>query len=326
MSLRSSVKARHSAYLLLAAFFWGTTFVAQSIAMQTDIGPFTYNMCRFFLGGIVLLPLAIVNGHHDPYAINFKGESEIELRPSFVERKRNFIIGGAVVGLCIFAAGALQQIGLMYTTAGKSGFVTALYIVIVPIFALLLLRKKCSPLVWIAIAIAVVGFFFLCVTENFSINQGDLITLGGSFIYALHILSVDYFGQRTNGIQLSCSQLFVAGALSAICAFVLETPTVSIIVENASTIAYAGILSSGVAFTLQIVGQRDLHPATASLLMSLESVISVLAGWIILGDVLSSREILGCLLVFTGVVLAQIPWPPEKKIRFEQAKVEHSKI
>ena len=311
------MRVRHSVYLVLAAFFWGTTFVAQSVAMDR-VEPFTYNMCRDFIGALFLLPLAIRTGRIDPLAVNYRGEAIPGITAPAEERRKNLIRGGLIVGLCMFAAGGFQQVGLGYTTAGKSGFVTALYIVLVPVFALIFFRKKCSPLVWAAVAVAVVGFFFLCVKEDFTVNKGDLITLGGSVVYALHILSVDHFVTRTDGIQLSCFQLVFAGILSTITAFAVETPSLSAIIACAGPILYAGILSSGVAFTLQIVGQKGLNPVTASLLMSLESVISVLAGWIVLGDELTSKEILGCVLVFSGVILAQIPMPGHREKKAPQ--------
>ncbi len=302
----NSVKVRHSTYLLLAAFLWGTTFVAQSIAMET-MEPFTYNMCRFFLGAIVLFPFAALTGRIDPKSINYRGKEIPGVTRPVETRRKTLLVGGIVVGICLFFAGGFQQAGMVYTTAGKSGFVTALYIIIVPVIGFLFFHKKVSPLLIAAIGVAIVGFFLLCIKENFTINRGDLITLGASVMFALHITSVDYFSPRTNGIQLSFLQFLIAGALSMIPAFLLETPNLSIILANWGTIGYAGIFSAGIAYTLQIIGQRGLNPTVASLLMSLESVISALAGWIILGDVLTVKELSGCVLVFAGVILAQLP-------------------
>ncbi|MGI6118484.1 MAG: DMT family transporter [Bilifractor sp.] len=302
------IRFRHSLYLILATFFWGTTFVAQSVAMD-GLGPFTFNMCRCAVGSLVLLPLGIGTGRIDPLAVNYRGNEIPGLSLPAKERRKNLLKGGVVVGLCMFAASGFQQMGLVYTTAGKSGFVTALYIILVPVISRILFRKKCSPLVWAAVALAVAGFFFLCVRKGFSINKGDLITLCGSCFWALHILSVDHFVQKTNGIQLSCVQMIVSGIGSAVVAGLAETPSWSSIVACTGPILYAGILSSGVGFTLQIVGQKGLNPTTAALLMSLESVISVFAGWIVLGDALTPREILGCALVLAGVILAQLPDP-----------------
>ncbi len=304
-STQHSLKLRHSFYLLLAAFLWGTTFVAQSIATDL-IGPFTYNAARFFLGSAVLLPLAIVTGRIDPLAANYRGSEIPGISRNRASRIRDLAIGGIACGLCLFLAGGFQQIGIIYTTAGKSGFVTALYIILVPVIGLFFHRKS-SPMIWAAILIAVAGFYLLCVTEDLSINRGDVITLGSSFMFACHILTIDHFSPRVNGIQLSCVQFFTAGMLSLIPAFLLETPSFAVILNSWMPICYAGILSSGVAYTLQIIGQRGIHPTVASLLMSLESVISVLSGWLILGDAMSLREIAGCALVFAGVILAQLP-------------------
>lgn len=329
-----SYKMRHSFYLILATIFWGTTFVAQSIAMKY-MEPFTYNACRFFVGAAVLLPLVFLAGRRDPLAVNYKGNksgpqaekainetggsvsaSEVsgkrgtehspEILP-LVQRRKNLLAGGILVGICLFFAGGLQQAGMVYTTAGKAGFITALYIVLVPVLGLLIFRKKCSLIVIPAIAIAIVGFFFLCVKQGSPINRGDLITLVSSVIFAMHILTVDYFNPKVNGIQLSFIQFIVAGCLSLIPAFLLETPSWSGIGQCIGPILYAGILSSGGGYTLQIIGQKGLNPTAASMLMSLESVVAAISGWLILGDVLSGRELFGCVLVFAGVILAQIP-------------------
>ncbi|MGN0362179.1 MAG: DMT family transporter [Bilifractor sp.] len=300
-----SLKIRHSLYLLSAALIWGTAFVAQSIAAQ-NLGSFTYNFCRFYVGALVLLPIAVLVGKKDPLSPGYTGKPIPGITRSRRERRRDLLIAGTACGIVLFLAGSFQQIGLEYTTAGKSGFITALYIILVPIFGLFL-HKKCPPAVWAAVVLAVIGFYLLCVREGFSINRGDLITLGCSFMFAIHILTIDHFIPRVNGVQLSCIQFLVAGTLSVFPAFMLESPSIHAIILCAGPILYAGILSSGIAYTLQIIGQRGLNPTLASLLMSLESVISALSGWIVLGDSLSGKEILGCVLVFTGVILAQLP-------------------
>ncbi|MCC6093678.1 MAG: DMT family transporter [Eubacterium sp.] len=300
-----SVKVRHSIFLLLAALIWGTTFVAQSIAAQS-MGTFTYNFCRFYVGALVLLPVAVLVGRKDPLSPGYTGKPVPGITRSIHERRRDLLVAGTACGIILFLAGSFQQMGLEYTTAGKSGFITALYIILVPVFGLFL-HKKCPPAVWAAVILAVIGFYLLCVREGFSINRGDLITLGCSCMFAIHILTIDHFIPRVNGVQLSCIQFLVAGTLSVISAFLLETPSIHAMILCIGPILYAGILSSGIAYTLQIIGQRGLNPALASLLMSLESVISAISGWIILGDALSGKEILGCVLVFSGVILAQLP-------------------
>lgn len=300
-----SLKVRHSIMLLFCSLLWGTTFVAQDIAME-NLGPFTYNACRFFLGALFLLPLAILGGRKDPNSINYRGENNSY---PLQERRRNFLKAAFIVGNCMFWAGSFQQIGIMYTTAGKCGFVTALYIVLVPLFGYFIFHRKCSPLVYVAIFVAVIGFYLLCIKEDLSVNRGDLITLAGAVIYAFHILSVDYFSPRICPYQLSCAQLVFSGALSLVAALLFETSSWQAILSSFGSIAYAGILSAGVAYTLQIVGQRGLNPTAASLIMSLESVISAISGWLVLGDTFTHKELAGCILVFCGVILAQLPAP-----------------
>ena len=286
--------------LLTAAVFWGTTFVAQSIAMDT-LEPYIYNACRFLLGAVVLFPPAVLIGRRDPLSVNYRGSDP-------AAKKGPLLQGGILCGLCLFFAGSFQQVGMQYTTAGKAGFITALYIVLVPVFGLFL-KRKCSPLIVPAVALAVVGFFFLCIKEGFSVGRGDAIVMCCSFVFAMHILTVDHFSPRVDPVQLSCLQFLTAGLMSLIPAFLFETPHLADILACWKPIAYAGILSSGVAYTLQIIGQRGLHPAVAALIMSLESVISALSGWLVLGDVLTKKEFLGCILVFAAVVLAQVPLP-----------------
>lgn len=203
----------------------------------------------------------------------------------------------------------LQQIGLVYTSAGKAGFITALYILIVPILGLFI-GKKVGTKTWIGVALAVVGMYLLCITSGFSIAFGDLMVLLCAFVFSLHMLAVDYFSPKVDGVKLSCIQFFVCGILSAIPMMIFEQPQMGQIMDAWLPIAYAGILSSGVAYTLQIISQKHLNPTVASLLMSLESVFAVLTGWLILHEKLTLREFLGCVLVFVAIILAQLP---EKK-------------
>ncbi len=302
-----TVKFRHSVYLLLAALFWGTTFVAQSIAMET-LQPFTYNACRFLLGAVIVLPAAILTGRTDSRSVNYRTASTPDGLSDARTSVRRLLSGGILCGICLFIAGGFQQVGIVYTTAGKSGFITALYIVMVPLLGLFL-HRKCSPLILLSIVLAVFGLYLLCIKEGFSVNRGDIITLGSAVSFAFHILSVDHYSPRLNGFQLSCVQFLTAGLLSLIPAFITETPSLSAILSCWMPIAYAGILSCGVAYTLQILGQRDLNPSVAALIMSLESCISAIAGWIVLGDALSPRELSGCLLMFIAIILAQLPAP-----------------
>lgn len=211
------------------------------------------------------------------------------------------------------AASSLQQIGISYTSVGKAGFLTAIYIVLVPILSLFL-KKRCSPLVWLSVALAVGGLYLLSVPDGFgSIGKGDLLLIAGSFLFAVHILVIDYFSPRCNGVALSCIQFFVCAVVCLIPAFIFEQPSLSSILAAWAPILYAGVLSCGVGYTLQIIGQNGMNPTIASLILSLESAISVLAGWLILGQTLSARELTGCAIVFLAIVLAQLPWPPTKK-------------
>lgn len=294
-------KLKYNLMLILAALIWGSAFVAQSVGMDY-IGPYTFNSVRSFLGSIILLPV-----------IRFmdKGKSAEERKKE--DRKKEdrkvLVKGGIFCGIILTFSTLLQQIGLVYTSAGKAGFITALYILIVPILGLFI-GKKVGTKTWIGVALAVVGMYLLCITSGFSIAFGDLMVLLCAFVFSLHILAVDYFSPKVDGVKLSCIQFFVCGILSGIPMMIFEQPQMGQIMDAWLPIAYAGILSSGVAYTLQIISQKHLNPTVASLLMSLESVFAVLTGWLILHEKLTLREFLGCVLVFVAIILAQLP---EKK-------------
>ncbi len=293
-------------FMLLATFFWGTTFVAQSAGMDY-IGPFTYLCCRSFIGCIVLIPVALLYERKNNKGVS----SQTEGTPSVTSNRKNLIIGGIICGTVLTAASALQQIGIIYTSVGKTGFLTVLYIVLVPIFGLFL-KKKCQLNVWISVLVAVVGLYLLCIQEDFSIVLTDLYVLGGAVMWAVHILFVDHYSPKVNGVWLSSIQFLVCGILSGVLMFIFETPNMENILACAGPILYAGVFSSGVAFTLQILGQKYLDASLAALIMSTESVFSVLSGWIILHEVLSSREIFGCVFMFIAVLLAQFTFPTRK--------------
>ncbi len=288
--------------LVAAAFFWGTTFVAQSDAADV-IGPFTFNGIRSIIGSAALLPLAFSIGRAPK---NEQGE-----KTPFKKQ----LLYGSVCGLCLFLATNLQQIGIAYTTAGKSGFVTALYVVLVPVFGLLFLKKKSVWNIWIAVLLSALGLYLLCVNEGFSVQKGDAITFFCAIVFAGHILAVDGFSDRIAGVTLSCIQFFVSGSLSLICMFIFEDPQWSQIRAAAFPLLYAGILSCGVAYTLQIVGQKYTDPTVASILMSLESVFAVLSGWLILNETLTTKEIIGCVVMFGAILLSQLPLAQWMKIR-----------
>ena len=279
--------------LFLAAVIWGVAFVAQSVGMEY-VGPFTFNMSRFLLGGSVLLPLALYRRKAE---MNKKNE---------VPSLKITLIGGICCGLAIFVASTFQQLGMQYTSVGKAGFITALYIVIVPVLGIFL-HKKVSPVIWIGVLLAIYGFYLLCMTEGFVMNRGDLLVFLCAVSFSVHILIIDHFAPKADGVALSCIQFFISGFLSSFPALFMEEISLSSLRDAAMPIAYAGIMSCGIAYTLQIVGQAKVKPAIASLVLSLESVISVLAGWILLGEVLTNRQLLGCGLVFLSVILAQLP-------------------
>ena len=221
-------------------------------------------------------------------------------------RNKTLIAGGIICGICLCLASNFQQFGIQYTSVGKAGFLTACYIIIVPILGLFM-KKKCSPFIWVAVVMALIGIYLLCITDGFSIGKGDFLVLICAFLFSLHILVIDYFSPKTDGVKMSCIQFLVCGILTAIPAIILEHPNLSSFSGAWGATLYAGVMSCGVAYTLQIVGQKNMNPTVASLILSLESCISVLAGWIILGQKLSTREIIGCVVMFGAIVLAQLP-------------------
>ncbi len=287
------MKTKNAFILFLTAFIWGTAFVAQSVGMDY-LEPFTFNGIRSFIGAIALLPCIAILNKINPSANHVAGT------------KKDLIIGGVCCGVLLFAASSLQQVGIQYTTAGKAGFVTAFYIVLVPVMGIFM-KKKTGWKVWLAVVIALVGLYFLCIKEGFSIGKGDIYIFLCAIVFSLHILVIDYFSPKVDGVKMSCIQFFVVGILSLPCMFVLETPQMGNVMASWVPILYAGVMSCGVAYTLQIIGQKNMNPTIASLILSLESCISVLAGWAILGEKLSAREFSGCALMLVAIVLAQLP-------------------
>lgn len=288
-----------SLLLLLTASIWGVSFVAQHVGMD-HVSPFTFNGIRTFLGGVVLLPIVLAKRHQS----RTKGPSSINWHTT--------AIGGVVCGVCLFAASTLQQHGIAHTTVGKAGFITAFYIVLVPILGLFF-KRKTGPSVWIAVALALVGLYLLCINNQMSINTGDMLILACSLLFAVHILVIDYFSPRSDGVTLSCIQFFVCAALCLLPMLVLEHPQFAAIWAARLPILYTGVLSCGIAYTLQVIGQKGMNPTVAALILSLESCISVLAGWILLGQTLSLREALGCGIMLAAILLAQLPTPARKK-------------
>lgn len=296
------LQIRNTILLFLTAFIWGTAFVAQSVG--TDfIGPFTFNCVRSLIGGVVLIPCIWLLGKIVPQ------EKKRTQKPG--ERK-TLVTGGILCGVLLCLASNFQQIGITYTTVGKAGFITAFYIIIVPILGLFL-KKKCGPAIWLGVVLALTGLYFLCITDGFSIGKGDILVLICAILFSFHILVVDHFTGLTDGVKMSCIQFLVCGILSGIPMFLFENPRISEIVAAWQPILYAGVLSCGVGYTLQIVGQKGINPTVASLILSLESVISVLAGMVVLNQQLSKREAAGCVLMFCAIILAQLPQKRRKE-------------
>ena len=296
------MSAKHSKnfiLLFLTALIWGVAFVAQSVAMDY-IGPYTFNAVRSLLGGIVLVPCVFLFGQKKKTV-----KDEDPSKGTAVDRPGDMITGGLLCGIMLFLSTTLQQVWIQYTTVAKAGFITALYIILVPILGIFL-KKRVSFQIWISVVIAIIGLYLLCMKGSFHLGQGDFLMLVCSLCFALHILVIDHFTDKVSGVKLSCIQFFVCGLLSCILMFLFEKPAVSDILSAWLPIVYAGVFSSGVAYTLQIIGQKGTDPTIASLILSLESVVSVLAGWIILGQSLTPREILGCLLMFGAIILAQV--------------------
>ncbi|MEE1086186.1 MAG: DMT family transporter [Schaedlerella sp.] len=286
---------KNNILLVLTALIWGCAFVAQSVGVDY-VGPFTFNSVRNILGGLALLPVIFVLDRKKADRKKYKKK----------EDKKTLILGGVCCGILLAAASSLQQIGLMYTTAGKAGFITALYILIVPLLGIVI-GKRAGIKVWIGVALAVAGMYCLCITEGFTIAKGDILVMICAVVFSFHILVIDYFSPKVDGVKMSCIQFWVCGVLCGIPMLLTENPQMEQILAAWLPIAYAGILSCGVAYTLQIVAQKNVDPTVASLLLSLESVFAVLAGAIILHERLSAKEAIGCTLVFVAIMLAQLP-------------------
>lgn len=287
---------KSSLILLLTATIWGVAFVAQSVGMEY-IGPFTFNAIRCVLGGLVLIPVILV----------LKKKKETGAENQEKEDKKTLWTGGIACGVILCIASNLQQFGIMEASVGKSGFFTALYIVMIPVIGIFI-GKRPGIKLWFCVALAVVGMYLLCMKDgSFTIERADIMLLLCALAFSFHILVVDYFSPKVDGVKMSCIQFFVCGVLSAVGMLFTETLDISNIQAAWLPLLYAGLLSCGVGYTLQIVGQKGINPVIASLIMSLESVISALAGWVILGQVLSPKEILGCVLMFVAIIITQIP-------------------
>lgn len=295
-----STQLRHSMLLLLTALIWGVAFVAQSVGMDY-VGPFTFTASRSLIGAVVLLPVIWFRTRKETGAGTEQKRPEVDKH-----KKKTLLVGGIVCGVFLCIATNLQQIGLQYSTVGKSGFVTAMYIVLVPILGIFL-HKGIDIRKVISVILAVCGLYLLCMTDgNFSIGKGDIFTILCALAFSLQILSVDHFAPKVDCVKLASLQFLVCGICSCVPMLLFEHPHFAQLAAAWMPILYAGILSNGVAYTLQIVAQKGLNPTVASLIMSLESVISVLAGWIILHQTLTKRELIGCVFMFAAIIIVQL--------------------
>lgn len=303
------MKLKNALLLLLTATIWGVAFVAQRIGMD-HVGPFTFNAVRSIIGGLVLLPviylLDLGQAPSQDGGPSGSGAADKGVGTE-IKNKKDLLLGGVSCGILLCAASNFQQFGVKYSTVGKAGFITACYIILVPVLGLFF-KKKCSPTIWGAVAMATAGLYLLCMEGNrFSISKGDLLLLICAVLFSFHILVIDHFSPLADGVKLSCIQFFVCGLLSAAAMLVFERPVLSDILAAWMPILYAGIMSCGVAYTLQIVGQKGMDPTISSLILSLESSISVLAGWVILGQRLNGYQLAGCGAMVVAIVLAQLP-------------------
>lgn len=284
------MQARGALMLLAASFFWGTTFVAQMTGME-GLGPFSYAAARYFLGFLSLLAVLI-----------WTRKTRAKERQA-EKLSRGFLVG-LVCGVFLFVASSMQQISMLYTTAGKAAFITCLYIMFVPLASALFGRKILREN-WLGAALALIGLYLLAINEALTINIGDVILFFSAFVWTAQILAIDRFAARVDVLELSTAQIFITAVLSFVAMEIFETPTLSAIQNAAIPIAYGGIFSAGVAFTLQIYGQKYAEPAAAAILMSFESIFGALSGWLLLGEEMSGREIFGCALMVAGIFATQ---------------------
>lgn len=290
-------KIRGNILLLIAAFIWGTAFVAQKEGVNV-LHPCTYNGIRSFCGALALCPVIMFTDMRSKKKGTYVADNPLLL-----------ILGGIVCGVLLFAASTLQTAALVEADEGKAGFMTALYLVIVPVLGMFL-GRKISPVIWISVILATLGLYLLCVKEGvtFSFNKSELMLLACAFIFAFHIMAVDYFSPRLNGIKLSCLQFTVVGTISLFYIVFADKPSLGDIVSCAVPILYAGVMSSGVAYTLQIVAQKDTEPSVASIIMSMESLFALLAGMVFSGTIPQIRELAGCAFMMAAILLVEIPF------------------
>ncbi|MCH4006591.1 MAG: DMT family transporter [Eubacterium sp.] len=296
--MKISKRTKSNLILFLTAFIWGSAFVAQKVGGA--LGPFTYNGVRTLLGGLVLIPAVILSDRADSGWQNASKE----------ERKLQWkvvLTGGILCGLMHFIASTLQQIGIEYTTASKAGFITSLYAILVPLISVFI-GKHIRPLVWVSCAVSVTGLYLISMKGgHFTLQFGDLLVLLCALFFAFQIMVIDHYSPKCNGVKMSCIQFLLSGTLGVICMFIFETPHIAAILHYWFPIVYGGVLSTGLAYTLQIIGQKNTPATEASLILCLEAVFSALTSTLLLHELLSPREYLGCALIFGAVILSQLP-------------------
>jgi drug/metabolite transporter (DMT)-like permease len=292
---------RNSLLLLITAIVWGVAFVAQDVGMEY-LTPFTFNGVRNLLGAAVLVPVIALNDKH-------KGEG------AYPWKSKTLWIGGALCGMALALASNLQQYGIKMSdsSVGKAGFITAFYIILVPVIGIFL-KRSCPKNVWAAVLIALVGLYFLCIPQGtlFSVELSDILVFMCAVVFAIQILIIDKFAPKVDPLKLACIEFIVCGVISSILALIFDDISIKSIAAAYMPILYAGVFSCGVGYTLQMVGQKGLNPAIASIIMSFESCVSVIAAWLIQGNAMSVREMMGCAIMLAAIILAQIPAKKEK--------------
>lgn len=306
----SRFEIRQSFLLFLTSFFWGTNFVAQSVAMDYT-GPFAFIAARSIIGGCFLLPvIAFLNykrRQKEALGAFVQTSSSKQELPKFKANSLKIaLLGGTLCGVLLFAVSTLQQYALLYTTVGKAGFLTSLYIVIVPLLSLCFGHRGNFRL-WLGVGLAVVGLYLLSIHGDFSLNPGDSMMLLCALVDSVHILVIDRFAVKTCPVKMSCVQFFGCAFLATVASIIFESNQISGISNAIWQVLYAGLLSSGIAYTLQMVGQRGLNPTYAALIMSLEAVIAAVSGWAVLDETFTLRELLGCVLMFMAIIVVQVP-------------------
>lgn len=300
--MKKTHRLRGSILLFITAAIWGTAFVAQSVGLD-HLGAFTFNGLRSLIGCVVLLPFILFGDKKEANTL-----TETERKAD----RHVLLVGGIICGIMLCIASNLQQLGISHSTVGKSAFITTLYIVLVPVLGLFL-KHPVKLQIWFSVLLALVGLYLLCMKdEGFVLGLGDVYLILCALFFSFQIIAVDYYAPKVNGLKLSCIQFFVTAILSGLFAVLTEHPSWADVSAAAFPLFYAGAVSCGIGYTLQIVAQKDVNPTVASLIMSLESVIASLAGWILLHETLSTKELIGCGLVFGAVILTQLPIPKMK--------------